>query len=498
MTCRSRNALGILMLGAFLISAFAGCPDKNVKSDGRDEYWQSVTPSAKFTLLIVGDHVLAKNVNQVAGTWEELTQATLNVEEMSAEEILANVEKPKADAIICPIHLQAALAAKEFPAAIASETHLAVPDNVWADLLDTYKNKLSKFGPEEMFVPMGSQFFVCYYRADLLQKLGAEPPKNWEEYENLRKNLYELASQNGQKWIASLEPTAPSWAAKSFLARSASYVTHRDYYSTVFDAKTMKPLIATEPFVRALTEMQNANPPNTPHLTAQEVRAAFWRGETALAITYPTSAKEAEVSAEANSVSAESAQLPQSEFKGGITMIPGSLKAFNPEKKTWDDRWRDEPAQVPTLISGHVGMISAETSEPASMLKLLLWLSGEEWGTEVFAASPQSGIGRSSEVRQTSRWVEKEILRDQSVQLQYVTVLNSHWKRDAVFVFPSLPGYGEYMSVLDREVRETLDGKKEPQAALNSVADEWQKITEKYGTESQRKWYRRCCGMSGN
>ncbi|MDR1385359.1 MAG: ABC transporter substrate-binding protein [Planctomycetaceae bacterium] len=486
MTYRLCNSLFRLVLCAALASLAFGCPDKNIQTDGRSEYWQSVTPGKKFTLLVIGDAEIAKKINQVAGTWEELTQASLIVEEMSIEQLLADSDKPKADAVVCPIQLQATLVAKGYPAAISSEVHLSVPDDVWSDLLDTYKHKLSKFGPEEMFIPFGSQFFVCYYRVDLLQKLGAEPPKTWEDYENLQKNLQEANSPN---WRASLEPTAPGWAAKSLLARAASYVTHRDYYSTVFDAKTMKPLIAAEPFVRALTEMCNANPLDVPRLSPSEVRSAFWQGKAALAITYPTSAED----------SAPTEQLlpKQSEFKAGIAMIPGSLKAFNPEKKIWDDRWRDEPSQIPTLISGHVGMISAETSEPASMLKLLLWLSGEEWGTEVFASSPQSGIGRNSEVRQTSRWVEKEILRDQSVQLQYVTVLNSHWKRDAVFVFPPLPGYEEYMNVLDREVRETIDGKKEPQAALNSVADEWQKITEKYGIESQQKWYRRCCGMTG-
>ncbi|MDR1492446.1 MAG: extracellular solute-binding protein [Planctomycetaceae bacterium] len=472
-----------------MASLALGCPDKNVKTDGRSEYWRSVTPGGKFTLLVIGDAEIAKKINQVAGTWEELTQASLAVEETSIERFLVDFEKPKADALICPIQLQAALVAKGYPTAISSEVHLSAPDDVWSDLLDTYKNKLSKFGPEEMFVPFGSQFFVCYYRADLLQKLGSEPPKNWEDYENLRKKLQEIHSPNGENWVASLEPTAPSWAAKSFFARSASYATHRDYYSTVFDAKTMKPLIATEPFVRALMEMCNANSPQTPRLSPSEVRNAFWQGQTALAITYPTSAEK--------STQIEKLSPEQSEFKAGIAMIPGSVKAFNPEKKAWDDRWRDEPSQIPTLISGHVGMISAETPEPASMLKLLLWISGEEWGTEVFSSSPQSGIGRNSEVRQTSRWVEKEILRDQSVQLQYVTALNSHWKRDAVFVFPSLPGYEEYMNVLDREVRETLDGKKEPQIALDLVADEWQKITEKYGVEFQRKWYRRCCGMTG-
>ena len=486
MPLRFRNSFCILLLGLFFISLIVGCPDKQDTTDSRPEFWQSVEPGAKFTLLVVGDAEVAKKIRQVMGTWEELTQASLTVEETTADELFAVNQKPKADAIICPIELQATLVQLGYPTKITTAMHQAGGE-LWSDLLETYRMKLSRFGPDTMFVPMGSQFFMCYYRADLLQQIKESPPANWADYERLRVKLQTLG-EGRANWLGATEPTAPGSAGYAFLARAASYATHRDYYSSLFDVKTMTPLIATEPFVRALTEMQTTNPLGTPKHSINDVRRAFWQGECAMAITWPTAADISDP---------PTVKSGDADFKAGVAMIPGSTMAYNSEKKIWDDRRREEPTNIPTLVTGHVGMVSAATSESGqvSMFKLLLWLSGKEWGTEVFASSPQSGIGRKSGIEQISRWVEKEAMSEQTMKMQYITVLSKHWTANEVFFVPSLPGYAEYMAALDREVCQVLDGHKEPQTALDEVARQWEAITEKFGIDSQRQLYRQCCGL---
>jgi len=484
---RFRNSLCVSLLSLTILSVVIGCPEKNENSDSRPEYWQTIKPDASFTILVVGDAEVAKKIRQTVGTWEELTQASLIVEETTVEELLANDQKPKADAVICPTELQITLVQRGYPAKITTSM-LGEGGELWADLLEIYRTKLSRFGTDTTFVPFGAQFFACYYRADLLQQLKVSPPTNWEEYTKLQRRLQELGKDQAN-WAGALEPTAPDWAAHAFLARAASYVTHRDNYSTLFDIRTMSPLIASEPFVRALTEMQAANPMGTPRLTGHEVRRAFWQGETAMAITYPTAAL-------IDGLTTEKANVP--DFKAGIAMIPGSMQAFHSEKKIWDERRREESPHIPTLISGHVGLISTETSDPVGMFKLLLWLSSKEWGTEVFASSPMSGIGRKSEIEQVSRWIEKEAMSEQTMKMQYISLLSKHWNADNAFFMPSLPGYTEYMGVLDHEVRQVLDGKKEPQAALDETARQWEAITEKHGLESQRDLYRRSYGLTGN
>ena len=487
-----RNFYCVLLL-SFCLIFLAGCPKPESNPDPRPEFWQSVKPGEKFTLLVVGDAEVAKKIRQVAGTWEELTQASLAVEETTVEALLASGQKPTADAVICPIELQAVLVQLGYPTRITTAMHQSGSE-LWGDLLETYRTKLSRFGPDTMFVPMGSQFFVCYYRIDLLQQIKESPPANWADYERLRGKLQKLG-KNRANWSGAMEPTAPGQAAYAFLARAASYATHRDYFSTLFDVKTMPPLIATEPFVRALTEMQAANPPGTPKRSVDDVRRAFWQGETAMAITYPTAASVYSSILRGDAVLMTTVKSNEPDFKAGIVTIPGSTQAYNVEKQIWDDRRREEPTSIPTLVSGHVGMVSAETGDQVGMFKLLLWLSGKEWGTEVFASSPQSGIGRKSGLEQISRWVEHEAKSEHTMQMNYISVLSKHWSANEVFVVPSLPGYAEYMAALDREVCQVLDGHKEPQAALDEVARQWEAITTQYDINSQRRLYRQCCGL---
>jgi multiple sugar transport system substrate-binding protein len=494
---RFRNAFCITALSFCLISLFTGCSKEEKNLDPRPKFWQSVEPGGKFTLWVVGDAEVAKKIRQVAGTWEELTQTSLTVEETTVEALLAGGQKPTADALICPMELQATLVQLGYPAKISTAIHQAGGE-LWGDLLDTYRMKLSRFGPDVMFVPLGAQFFVCYYRIDLLQQIREQPPENWADYEHLRVKLQNLG-EDRTNWIGALEPTAPGWAGYAFLARAASYATHRDYFSTLFDVRTMSPRIATEPFVRALAEMQSANPPGTPRYTVDEVRRAFWQGETAMAITWPTAATiyDRNVVVSKPMLLMQTVKSNEPEFKAGVAMIPGSTLAFNTEKKIWDDRRRDEASHIPTLVTGLVGMVSESTSDQVGMFKLLLWLSGKEWGTEVFAASPNAGISRKSGVEQISRWVEKEAMNEHKMRMDYISLLSKHWSANEAFVVPSLPGYAEYMAALDREVGQVLDGHKEPQVALDEVARQWEAITAQYGIDSQRRLYRLCCGLVG-
>ena len=63
------------------------------------------------------------------------------------------------------------------------------------------------------------------------------------------------AASDERPFSGVLEPLGPGWAGVVLLARAASYAKHPDNYSTLFDINTMEPLIAGEPFVRALEEL---------------------------------------------------------------------------------------------------------------------------------------------------------------------------------------------------------------------------------------------------
>jgi multiple sugar transport system substrate-binding protein len=82
-----------------------------------------------------------------------------------------------------------------------------------------------------------------------------------------------------------------------------------------------------------------------------------------------------------------------------------------------------------------------------------------------------------------------------------------YWKdtREALIfnienMYPELQmrGGDEYQSRLDENVIAGLEGLKEPKQALEETAELWEKITERYGRESQKEQWRFLCSSFGN
>ena len=107
------------------------------------------------------------------------------------EKDLAKAETLPADAMLCPSHLWAI-----WPSASCwppcRRRFSATPSGAALRVAQTPRGGLR---PQIMAVPFGSPVFCCYYRADLLEKLGRRPPKTWAEYQDLAKLLAEKGKE---------------------------------------------------------------------------------------------------------------------------------------------------------------------------------------------------------------------------------------------------------------------------------------------------------------
>ena len=82
--------------------------------------------------------------------------------------------------------------------------------------------------------PFGSPPLTLFYRRDLFEKLGLQPPESWAKYREAvtrladRKALGDLAPAAGAQWQGTVEPWGPGWAGQVLLARAAGYANHRN------------------------------------------------------------------------------------------------------------------------------------------------------------------------------------------------------------------------------------------------------------------------------
>jgi multiple sugar transport system substrate-binding protein len=488
-----------------LLLLLAGCPRSD--SDAKQKPADRLLAGIKLRLAVADDRALAAAIVRVRGEWNVQTGADLEVVETS-ERDLTRADAVPADAVLCASHLLGVLAERKMLAPVPKKL---TRDPQWAGIFDLLRLREAAWGDQIMAVPFGSPVFCCYYRADLLEKLGRHPPQTWAEYQDLAKLLVaqppsavkgvaaqppSAAQGSVRAWSATIEPLAPGWAGLVLLARAAPYAKHRDNYSALFDIETMEPLVAGPPMVQALEDLVAAaklGPADPFQYDPTAARAAFWRGECGMALTWPTAANEGRGErGEGRDKTIPS--KPDSRIRVGFAELPGSPRVFNLTGRDWDTRAEDENPRVPLLAAaGRIGVVNAKSDRAEAAFQLLLWLSDSRMSPQISAASPATTLFRQSNLKAPSQWVEKPVFAAATVQ--YADVTEAALGHEQWLGALRLPGRAEYLAALDEAVRAAVRGHKSPHDALLAAAAKWRKITARLGLDRQRAAYRHSLGL---
>ena len=204
---------------------------------------------------------MVKSIDRVKGEWKAQTTTTLQIDELTHDQITAG-KKIDADAVIYSPALLGTLAERDLIRPF-NQSWLAGDPLESADLLQPLDALPFTWDGKTYAVPLGSPIFVLVYRRDVFEHFGKTPPHTWEEYRTLvdffraqQKSSKQAKSTAGPKSDLDLselshitvEPLSPPWAGRMLLARATAYARHRDYFSILFDRETMDPLIAGPPW----------------------------------------------------------------------------------------------------------------------------------------------------------------------------------------------------------------------------------------------------------
>lgn len=448
----------------------------------------------KLKLTVVDDKPLAEAAGLLRGEWTSQTGAEFEVIDASAD-ILGGGDPAKVgelgDAIICQPRELGPLASAGMVAPLPNAEKLRQGD--WAEIFELLTLREAVWNKQPYGVPFGSPVLVCYYRADLLRKLGRKPPQTWADYQTLsallaeRKNLGDAAPAADAPWCGTIEPLGGPWAATTFLARAAAYVKHRSNLSTLFDIRTMEPLIDGPPFVRALDELAAAaklGPKEPLAQTPEMARAAFWRGECGMALSWPTASK-----------AVEQIQPPEgASIEVGFARLPGSAQAFDISSRAWGARNADEDPHVPLLgATGRMGFVSAKANSVQAAAQLLLWLADKTNSPQVSPVSSQTTLFRDSQMKSPQKWVEPAV--PPLTAARYASLTQQSLDGQTCLLIPRMPGMDEYLHSLEAAIGRTVRGEQTSLDSLHDAALEWGKITERRGLEGQKKAYLRCLGL---
>ena len=476
---KSLVAIHCPLLILFLV-LFAGCsPDASTSQHDTGKRLAGV----KLRLVVVDDPAIATAIRRLKDEWNAQTGAQVEVIETSEKQIVEAAPLP-GDAVICPEYLLGPLAEANrlapVPRSIARD-----PKGPWSQTFELLRNQEAAWGNEVYGVPLGSSVFCCYYRADLLEKLHRKPPQTWREYEELARLLREDGAKCG-----TVEPLARGWAGLVLLARVAAYAKERDNYTTLFDEKTLEPAIAGPPFVRALEELvatAKLGPAEALDFDPTAVREEFWKGNAAMAISWPTGAR--------TFTPGPSPKKGEGRVViAGFAELPGATEVYRASSNTWEPRTDDAGQSVPLLgVAGRMGLVRAESEHADAAFELLLWLTDPQWASQVFAASPATTLFRSGQVASPKAWVESNV--SATAARQYAEQTAETLARRQFLASLRLPGRADYLAALDRAVQAAVRGKQKPAEALNAAAIEWCQINKRLGVERQKAAYLHSLGL---
>lgn len=270
------------------------------------------------------------------------------------------------------------------------------------------------------------------------------------------------------------QPLGPGWGARMLLLRAAAYVKEPGRYADLFELGTLRPLIAEEPYLRALRELladQEFAPAESltwsPGDVFREVRAGNLRIGVAALVT-------------------SSAVLPPQvkEAEWSLAAIPGAAEVY----QFSDHRWvrLDEPRNVPLLGGlGSVGGVAKGTRRQRAAWSVLVGITGRRWGGDMCGAGQAGTPFRISQWKAAGNWLPAGL--DDRIAREQQAGMRSLWERSTFFSVPRIPSAAEYLRILDDHVRAAARGEMKPEDALNATVQGWQAVTERIGKDRQAK-----------
>lgn len=375
------------------------------------------------------------------------------------------------------------------------------------DLAPNVANYNYIWGGQWYGVPNDADGQVLYYRKDILtdpqwqEAFKAEkgydlpvPPTTWDE-------LYDISAFfNGQDWNGDGEPDSGiSMHLKvggqgmfHFTSLSAPFVVlpgpkvdnvHNTYW---FDFETMEPIINEPGHVRALEFLQKlakTGPDAQLGWTLGEAWDYFLRGKAIFTFSW-------------GDVGSLAQDPERSEIKGklGVSILPGVYEVYDRGAKEFVKL--DEPNVVGNTTGGtwH-GVISSLSKNPELAYHLLSFHAAVD-KARFYAYHGWEGvdIGRESQFIEPygtntlqgfldAGWDENDIQ-------EYNKAYYDTYYAETVLPYLRIRGSFEYLTALDQALSKAMTGELTAQQALDLVAGDFRKITERLGKEQQLQLYR--------
>jgi len=369
----------------------------------------------------------------------------------------------------------------------------------WDDVAPFFRDFSSTYEGSTYTIPLDGDFQMVYYRLDVLEELGMEPPTTWDEYIAIAEAAHGMdMNGDGDADYGSCIGKARGEQAYWFIYSIAGGFLQYEGTSqgAFFDTETMEPLVNNPGFIRAL-EIYAATtpfgPPDELNIGVGDTRGLFTTGRCALTLDW----------GDIGALSVDPDQSQVNDLVGSI-IVPGSTEVYNRETGMMET-CTDElcPYHIGGVnhapyaaFGGWSGAVSSAIGdlEKQAVYDFFSYMNQPEQ-SNVDVTIGRTGFNpyRISQFENIDTWVENGF--SEEAALDYLGAIGQSLDSPNMVLDLRIPSNQQYQQqVLDVVLSQFLAGEFTAEEAAAEIYARWEEITDEIGRDGQLSAYRATIG----
>lgn len=370
----------------------------------------------------------------------------------------------------------------------------------WDDITPFFREFSSQFEGTLYTIPLDGDFHQVYYRMDVLEAAGFDPPQTWEEYLEIAEAVHgQDMNGDGEADYGSCIGQTRNGQAYWFVHSIASgYLQSQGtQQGGFFNTDDMTPLVNSPGFIRAL-EIYKAltpfGPPDQTNIDVGATRGLWQAGRCALTLDW----------GDIGPLSIDPVNAVQEvQDNTGTVVLPGTTEVMDWESgelvTCTDETCPYHVGGVNHAPFGAFGgwsaaMRASSESKDATFAFFAYMNAPEQSNVDVTIGSTGFNPYRQSQFLNRQLWVEAGM--SPSMATNYLGALEAGLNSPNFMLDLRIPNGQQYQQViLDTIVSQYLAGEFTAEEAAAEISDQWDELTDELGREEQLAAYRKTLGL---
>ena len=364
----------------------------------------------------------------------------------------------------------------------------------WNDVAPFFRDFSATFEGSVYTIPLDGDFHMVYYRSDVLEDAGLEPPRTWDEYLTVAGAVHG-SDMNGDgegdygSCISKARGQQSYWWITSI---AAPYIQSQGTSAgTFFNLDDFTPLVTNEGFVRAL-EVYAATgefgPPEENNHGVGDSRGLFTSGRCALTLDWGDIGPLA--------ADPENSQVVD---KVGSLVTPGSREVIDASGRLVACDSSTCPHAVDGVNfapfasfggwSGGINANSDDSVKDAAFAFLSYVSQPAQANVDVTIGATGFNPYRTSQFENLDLWVDAGM--SEAAAQDYLGAIGDSLNSPNMVLDIRVPQNQRYQQVvLDTVLAQFIAGELTAEEAVSEIYDQWEEITDELGRDDQLSAYR--------